>query len=98
MRRLSLCFIVLICLMAATQGWSQSSRGAINGVVKDQAGGVLQGARIEMQPQLRPTSTNDQGQFTETDVPAGTYTVKVSYVGFAPYTTSITVSAGQTAH
>jgi TonB-dependent receptor len=98
MRKLSLCFIVLICMLAATQGWSQSSRGAINGIVKDQAGGVLQGARIETQPQVRPVSTNDRGEFTATDVPAGTYTVKVSYVGFAPYTTRITVTGGQTAH
>ena len=66
-------------------------------MVKDPAGEVLQGARIEMQPQLRPVTTNGQGEFTVTDVPAGTYAVTVSYVGFSPYTTSITVVPGQNA-
>jgi TonB-dependent receptor len=51
-----------------------------------------------MQPQLRPTSTNGQGEFTVTDVPAGTYAVTISYVGFAPYTSSITVTSGQVTH
>lgn len=98
MRKLCFCFVVLICMLTATQSQSQSGKGVINGVVKDQAGGILQGARIEMQPELRPVTTNAQGEFTVTDVPAGTYTLKVSYVGFAPYTTSVTVASGQAAH
>ena len=98
MRRLCLSFIVTICMLTATQVWPQSGTGAINGVVKDQAGGILQGARIDLQPQVRPVSTNDQGEFTATDIPAGTYTVTVSYVGFASYTTTVTITAGQTAH
>ncbi len=67
-------------------------------MVKDPAGAVLQGAKIEMQPQLRPITTNGQGEFTVTDVPAGKYAVTITYVGFAPYTGSLTVAAGQTAH
>lgn len=97
MRILNLSSIFLICSMTATLGVCQSGRGAIKGVVKDPAGAVLQGARIEMQPQLQPITTNGQGEFTVTDAPIGTYVVKVSYVGFAPYTTSITVVAGQSA-
>jgi TonB-dependent receptor len=89
--------MLLICLTASMFGMSQSGKGTITGEVKDQAGAVLQGAKIAMQPQLRPMTTNGQGEFTLTDVPAGTYTVTVSYVGFAPYTASVTVSAGQTA-
>jgi TonB-dependent receptor len=98
MRRLCFSSILLICAFAPTLAMCQSGRGVINGAVKDQAGAVLQGARIEMQPQLRPTSTNGQGEFTVTDVPAGTYAVTVSYVGFAPYTGSITVTPGQITH
>jgi TonB-dependent receptor len=98
MRRIYSCSVVLSCVLTAIFGWSQSpGKGAINGVVKDPAGAVLKGARIEMQPQLRPVTTNGQGEFTITDVPAGTYAVTVSYVGFSPYTTSVTVSPGQNA-
>ncbi len=98
MRRLYLCSILLICSLTARLGFSQSGKGVIEGVVKDPAGAVLQGAKIEMLPQLRPITTNGQGEFTVTDVPAGTYAVTITCVGFAPYTGSLTVAAGQTAH
>jgi hypothetical protein len=98
MRRLPFSLILLVCILTATQGWSQSGKGAINGVLKDQAGAVLQGARIEMKPQLRPVTTNSQGEFTIADVPTGTYAVTVSYVGFAPFTTSVTVEPGQSSN
>lgn len=98
MRRAYLCSIFLICFLTATFGFSQTGKGVIDGVVKDPAGAVLQGAKIEMQPQLRPITTNGQGEFTVTDVPAGTYAVTITYVGFAPYAGSITVIAGQSAH
>ena len=35
----------------------------------------------------RQAATNDQGQFRITDLPAGEYTLTVSYIGFAPSTT-----------
>jgi TonB-dependent receptor len=98
MRKLWLSSVLLICTLTATHAFSQSGKGVIEGVVKDPAGAVLQGAKIEMKPQLRPITTNGQGEFTVTDVPAGTYTVTVTYVGFAPYTGSLTVMQGQPVH
>ena len=90
MRRFGLTFIMLMCVLTAMFGWSQSSgKGAISGVVRDPAGAVLHGARIEMQPQLRPVTTNSQGQSTISDVPAGTYAVTVSYVGSSASTISV---------
>ncbi len=98
MRKLWLSSVLLICFLTATHAFSQSGKGVIEGVVKDPAGAVLQGAKIEMKPQLRPITTNGQGEFTVTDVPAGTYVVTVTYVGFAPYTGSLTVVPGQPVH
>src|SRR6202034_606243 len=98
MRKVWLSSVLLICFLTATHAFSQSGKGVIEGVVKDPAGAVLQGAKIEMKPQLRPITTNGQGEFTVTDVPAGTYTVTVTYVGFAPYTGSLTVVPGQPVH
>lgn len=78
-------------------GFGQSSKGVITGVAKDSAGAVLQGAKVQLQPEVRPVNTNGQGEFTITDVPPGTYRVTVSYVGFASYSGSVTVLAGQNA-
>ena len=96
-RLLSLIAIVL-SLFAVTSALGQAGKGVISGVVKDSQGAVLQGAKIELQPQVRPLSTDGQGEFTVTEVASGTYAVTVSYVGFAPYNGSVTVVAGQTAH
>jgi TonB-dependent receptor len=76
---------------------SQSGKGVISGDVKDSAGAVLQGAKVELRPILRPTTTDGQGEFTVNGVTPGVYSVTVSYVGFAPYKGSVTVVAGQTA-
>src|ERR1035437_6678421 len=89
--------ISLFCLFALTAAFSQSGKGVISGTVKDSAGSVLRGAKIELQPQLRPSTTDGQGEFNLNEVPAGTYSFSISYVGFAPYTGSVTVAAGQTA-
>ena len=99
MRRVmfSLMFFVL-CLLASAAAFAQSALGVISGSVKDSVGSVLQGAKIVLQPQVRPISTDELGEFTVTEVPPGNYSVVISYVGFEPFTTSVTVVAGQTAH
>src|SRR5712671_964139 len=89
--------ILLVNLFCMNAARAQEARGTISGVVKDSNGGVLVGARVEIQPTGKYAVTDDQGQFRISDVPAGQYTVTVSYVGFAPFSTSMTVSPGQVA-
>ena len=82
----------LLALGAAAQG----GKGTITGTVKDEAKAALASTAIELQPLGRKTATDDQGQFRITDVPAGEYTLVATYVGFAPFTTTVKLDAGQT--
>ncbi len=87
-----------ICVLMPASGLGQSDKGVISGTVKDSGGAVLQGAKVELQPLGRPISSDQLGEFTVSAANPGTYAVSVSYVGFAPFTSSVTVVAGQTAH
>src|SRR3984893_5410461 len=77
---------------------AQTGRGTIVGTAKDEANSALASALIEVQPLGRKAVSDDQGQFRITDVPAGEYTITASYVGFAPFSTTVKVEAGQTAN
>src|SRR5438105_5457617 len=89
--------VLLSLMMLAIIGSGQQRNGSISGIVKDTAQSVLQGARVELQPSGRSVITNNQGQFTFTDLAPGQYTVSVSYVGFSPYSSAVNVQAGQIA-
>src|ERR1700730_18167503 len=71
--------------------------GGINGTVKDATGAVLPGARVDVQQ--GPSAVSDaQGQFLISRLASGNYKITVSYVGFSPFETSVTVTAPQVAH
>jgi TonB-dependent receptor len=88
---------LLVAVIGSSFAAAQGDRGAITGTVKDSSGAVLPGARVEVQK--GPSAVSDaQGQYLISNLPAGSYTVAVSYVGFSPFSTSATVLAGQVAH
>jgi TonB-dependent receptor len=80
----------------ATTGDKNSAEvnGSVSGTVKDTAGAVLQGARIDLEPATTIVSSNAQGDFVIQNVKPGTYTVTISYVGFTTSVTTIAVTAG----
>src|SRR5579864_1873929 len=88
-------FVTLVLFSLSAN--AQSGHGTVTGHVVDSGGAVLPGAHVELQPGGLAVSSNGQGDFTFTNVARGDYTVTVSYVGFATFTKSITVTAGQTA-
>jgi TonB-dependent receptor len=53
---------------------------------------VFKGAEVSITELQRSTTTDDRGQFRFTNVPAGDYTLVVSYVGAADKTVSISVT------
>jgi hypothetical protein len=62
---LALCshsLIALSFLVCMTFLQAQGSRGAISGRAVDTGGGILQGARVELQPGAVVTASNNQGR------------------------------------
>jgi TonB-dependent receptor len=91
--------MALLCnVLSLAPAHAQIGRGTIAGTAKDEVNSALVSALIEVQPIGRKAVTDDQGQFRITDVPAGEYTLTASYVGFASFTTTVKVEAGQTAN
>ena len=72
---------------------AQERKGNISGRVTDNSGGVLQGAQIEVQQKNGSFPSNGQGEFFINDLEPGSYTIAVTYVGFKPFTTPVTVVA-----
>ena len=76
---------------------AQERKGAITGKVTDTGGGILQAAKVTVDPGGMEAVTDAQGQFLVTGLSPGTYTVTVTYVGFNALTTSVIVSGAQVA-
>jgi TonB-dependent receptor len=81
-----------LCLFASF-GYAQ--KGAISGKVTDSGGGILQGAKVTVEPGGIEVVSDAQGQFLVTGLTPGTYTVKVTYVGLAEFIQKVDVTAGQ---
>jgi TonB-dependent receptor len=92
---------ILLALIAVivfgSSALAQERKGSISGRVTDNSGGVLQGARIELQPIGTIVSSDGQGEFFINDVAPGAVTVSITYVGFKEFTKQVTVVAGQIA-
>ncbi len=69
-------------------------KGIVSGRVMGPDRVALQGARLELYPLGLTAVSDSQGQFAIADVPPGTYTLHVSYIGFAPFSAPVSVSAG----
>ncbi|HEY6252264.1 MAG TPA: TonB-dependent receptor, partial [Candidatus Angelobacter sp.] len=100
---LSSIFLLAITISALRPiaAWAQQGGGKINGTVKDVSDAVLPGAHVAIQqqgPALASLVSDAQGQFTISNLAPGSYTLTVSYVGFSPFVTVVTVTAGQAAN
>jgi len=83
------CFLLaLITVTGAFQrAWSQEVTASITGTVSDPSGAALPGATVTATSQERGESytavTNDVGLYRISQLPAGTYALKVEKTGFA---------------
>lgn len=88
------------CLLLATGTiWGQGGTGQISGTVSDPNGAVVNGAAVRVINSdtnfTRETTTNGDGAFTVTLLPAGTYSIEVSSVGFRVYKATAEVNVTQ---
>jgi hypothetical protein len=75
--------------------------GVVRGVVKDDTGGIIPGASVTLantSGTVQTTTTRDDGSYTFRGVPAGAYTVSVTFKGLQQAgIAAVTVGAGQPA-
>src|SRR5450755_3754731 len=92
-----LVFFLLCNVLWVTGVAAQERRGTVTGHVTDASQGVLQGARIELQPSGLSAQSDANGEFSVKDVDPGRYTVTVSHEGFGLYTADVTVTSNSSA-
>ena len=74
---------------------------SLAGTVTDVTGGVVPGATVTVAGGgvSQTATSNDQGQYSVSGLPAGTYTITVSKAGFKDFKVEgLAVTAGQAAH
>ncbi|PYP78620.1 MAG: hypothetical protein DMD35_10945 [Gemmatimonadetes bacterium] len=80
---------------AAATSEAQSPR-ALFGLVKDSLGHAISGVEVRAPGDVVIAFSDDSGQFRVARLPAGTRTLSVRRLGFAPASATITASAGAT--
>jgi len=88
-------FVLLVHALYPTTARAQAATGTVNGTVMDKNHDVLPAAAVKLEPIGISITATDQGEFTTPAIAAGNYTISVSYVGFSPQNTDVTVTAGQ---
>jgi hypothetical protein len=87
--------MLLLTLLSFTSAtFAQSGKGFITGRVVDTAGAAVPGAQLQLTPLGITVVSNDEGGFRLPEVAPGKYVLTVSYIGFAPQTSDIELSAG----
>jgi hypothetical protein len=86
--------------MFSVLAWAQADTARIVGTVKDSTGGIIPGATItvvsEKTGRERTGTSNEQGDYVVTALPAATYTIKSASAGLAaPEYKGVTLQVGQ---
>jgi hypothetical protein len=95
-RNIFFALILVTMTFPISNALAQSETGSIAGHITDTSGGVLQGAEIRLQPAGLTVASGQQGSYFLNNLPPGEYTITVKYVGFADFTKTVNITAGQT--
>jgi len=89
--RFNCTFLIALALSSlfSLAALAQSDLSSITGTVLDAQGASVPGAKVSVRNQgtgiTRETTTKENGAYTVTNIPAGTYTVSVEAAGFKKY-------------
>ena len=85
-------FLMLIALSLNTLAQS----GNIKGTTADENGIIVPGATILIEELKKGVISDFNGKFTMVDIPKGTYTLSIKYLGYADFKKEVVVKAKQT--
>lgn len=89
-------FSIVLFLFLSFSFFSQvNGQGKITGKIKDSKGPLI-GVNVYLQGTTLGSSTNSDGIYTITNIPQGSYTLKVRYVGYKTIVKKLTVKEGET--
>lgn len=88
-----LTFLLVLSVMTCEASTSYQIKETIRGIVKDSHGTPLQGASVLIVQLKKTTSSDKKGEFLFENIPRGVYTIQISYIGYMPTQTDITVKA-----
>ncbi|PEN11317.1 TonB-dependent siderophore receptor [Longibacter salinarum] len=89
--------IVFVVLLLAGSSTAYAQQGTITGtVVEEETGEPLPAVNVGIVDTPLGAATGNDGQFTITDVPVGTYTVRASLVGYSTTERSLRVETSET--
>jgi len=89
--------LLLLLFMLAAPAMQAQSTGTIEGsVVETQSMEALAGVNMMLRGTTYGAASDAEGNYRITNVPAGTYMLRATYLGFQQYEQEIQVQAGQT--
>jgi hypothetical protein len=99
------CFMLLLALLGAVSCAAQTLKtsGTLEGTISDTSAKRIAGVKVTFRQtdtnQTRTVTADDQGFFRASDLPVGTYEVRIEQPGFVPYVhTGVDLDVGITAH
>ncbi|MCS6916528.1 MAG: TonB-dependent receptor [Chitinophagales bacterium] len=87
-------FSIILIGFSQTEILAQASGGTIRGRVVDDLQQPVAGAQVYLAGTSFNTSSDADGYYVLSGIPAGIYTLKASRVGFVPFVREVTVTAG----
>ena len=85
--------LLVLLMLWSISGHAQT--GGVQGKVLDESNQPLAGASVLIKELNRQTSTNDEGLYSLANIPDGTYTISVSYIGYETASGTVTISGSQ---
>lgn len=92
-------FLITVLALFCVKAAAQSAGGRITGIVVDEAEDTpLAGAMILVNELKTGTVADTEGKFSFSDLPEGTYTVSVEFMGYLSHERKLLVEKGRSVH